>query len=182
LALTPNGVDHFRVEHVTTRDARLEVGPSSPLATPNQMSSLLSGGFPTCNSEPSSPSMSVTPDMVKSVTPDNNANNAPHRFRAMRNILGVAPASWLTDRSIIENLLAAIGEQPGTMDESLKAKEWHVAMKDELTSIEENETWSQVHLPKGHRAIGLKWVFKLKRDEHGNVIRHKARLIAKGYV
>jgi hypothetical protein len=55
-------------------------------------------------------------------------------------------------------------------------------MKEELTSIEENETWSLVHLPKGHHAIGLKWVFKLKRDEHANIIQHKARLIAKGYV
>jgi hypothetical protein len=55
-------------------------------------------------------------------------------------------------------------------------------MKEELTSIEENETLSLVHLPKGHRAIGLKWIFKLKCDEHGNIIQHKARLVAKGYV
>jgi hypothetical protein len=28
----------------------------------------------------------------------------------------------------------------------------------------------------------LKWVFKLKHDEHGDVVKHKARLVAKGYV
>jgi hypothetical protein len=32
----------------------------------------------------------------------------------------------------------------------------------------------------GHRAIGLKWVFKVK-DPEGNIIKHKARLVAKGY-
>ena len=29
--------------------------------------------------------------------------------------------------------------------------------------------------------IGLKWVFKVKRDEHGAVSKHKARLVVKGY-
>jgi hypothetical protein len=28
----------------------------------------------------------------------------------------------------------------------------------------------------------LKWVFKEKHDEHDNVVKHKTRLVAKGYV
>jgi hypothetical protein len=39
-----------------------------------------------------------------------------------------------------------------------------------------------VNLPTGQRAIGLKWVFKIKKDEYENVTKHKARLVAKGYV
>ena len=34
----------------------------------------------------------------------------------------------------------------------------------------------------GHRPITLKWVFKLKKDEQGVVIKHKARLVARGFV
>ena len=34
----------------------------------------------------------------------------------------------------------------------------------------------------GRRAIGLKWVFKLKRNEEREVVKHKACLVAKGYV
>ena len=37
-------------------------------------------------------------------------------------------------------------------------------------------------MPLGHRAIGLKWVFKLERNEEGEVVKHKARLMAKNYV
>ncbi|GJR60257.1 putative ribonuclease H-like domain-containing protein [Tanacetum coccineum] len=40
---------------------------------------------------------------------------------------------------------------------------------------------SFVELPKGHRAIGTKWVYRNKKDERGIVIRNKARLVAQGH-
>lgn len=55
-------------------------------------------------------------------------------------------------------------------------------MLDEITAIEENATWELVDLPPGHRPIGLKWVFKLKKDAAGNIVKRKARLVTKGYV
>jgi hypothetical protein len=64
-------------------------------------------------------------------------------------------------------LLAAIGDEPATAEEALKIKEWRAAMMEELSLIKENKTWSLVDLPRGHKAIGLKWVFKLKHDEQG---------------
>jgi len=54
-------------------------------------------------------------------------------------------------------------------------------MKSELQSIEENKTWQLVSLPKGQKAIGLKWVYKVKRDPEENIVKHKARFVAKGY-
>jgi hypothetical protein len=47
-------------------------------------------------------------------------------------------------------------------------------MEEELRAIEENRTWTLTKLPLGRRAIGLKWVFKVKKDEHGAVVRDKA--------
>ncbi|GJX39378.1 putative ribonuclease H-like domain-containing protein [Tanacetum coccineum] len=41
--------------------------------------------------------------------------------------------------------------------------------------------WVLVDLPKGHRAIGTKWVYRNKKDEMGIVIRNKARLVAQGH-
>ncbi|GJS21640.1 ribonuclease H-like domain, reverse transcriptase, RNA-dependent DNA polymerase [Tanacetum coccineum] len=55
-------------------------------------------------------------------------------------------------------------------------------MKVELDSINRNNTWELTTLPRGHKAIGLKWVFKTKKDANGNIIKHKARLVAKGYI
>ena len=54
-------------------------------------------------------------------------------------------------------------------------------MQEEMDSIIDNKTWSLVDLPACHRTIGLKWVYKVKRDEHGDIVKHKARLITKGY-
>jgi len=55
-------------------------------------------------------------------------------------------------------------------------------MLDEMTAIEANSTWALVDAPTHHRSIGLKWVFKTKRDATGIVTKYKARLVTKGYV
>jgi hypothetical protein len=39
-----------------------------------------------------------------------------------------------------------------------------------------------VDLPAGQKPIGLKWVYKLKKDSSGAIVKHKARLVVKVYV
>jgi hypothetical protein len=39
-----------------------------------------------------------------------------------------------------------------------------------MDAIEDNQTWTLCALPQGHRAIGLKWVFKLKKNDLGEVV------------
>ena len=36
-------------------------------------------------------------------------------------------------------------------------------------------------LPEGRNPVGCKWVYNIKRDRHGNVIRYKVRLVAQGF-
>jgi hypothetical protein len=38
-----------------------------------------------------------------------------------------------------------------------------------------------VPLPEGKKAIGCKWVYKVKHNSDGRISRYKARLVAKGY-
>ena len=54
-------------------------------------------------------------------------------------------------------------------------------MLEEMKAIEENETCELVDPPQGCRPIGLKWVYKVKRDERGTIVKHKACLDARGF-
>jgi hypothetical protein len=54
-------------------------------------------------------------------------------------------------------------------------------MNMEMRVIKKNETWKLTTLPAGAKKIGVKWVFKIKFNEKGNVDKHKARLVAKRY-
>ncbi len=65
--------------------------------------------------------------------------------------------------------------------ESSMNKEWRNAMDEEISSLMENKTWNLVKLPGGKKPIGCKWIYKTKCDEHGNVVRYKARLVAQGF-
>nr|GEY48038.1 ribonuclease H-like domain, reverse transcriptase, RNA-dependent DNA polymerase [Tanacetum cinerariifolium] len=73
-------------------------------------------------------------------------------------------------------------DEPKNYKEASRDQKLIEAMKVELDSINRNNTWELTTLPKGHKAIGLKWVFKTKKDANGNIIKHKARLVAKGYI
>ena len=75
-------------------------------------------------------------------------------------------------------------EEPKTFNQALinpRRENWLKAMNEELNAIEKNQTWTLVDLPDGRKAIGCKWVFKLKRDEKGEIARFKARLVAQGF-
>ena len=54
-------------------------------------------------------------------------------------------------------------------------------MQEELKSISDNETWELMDLPEGRKAIGSKWVYKVKYNQDGSVARYKARLVAQGF-
>ena len=74
--------------------------------------------------------------------------------------------------------------EPKTFKQAIScadADKWKKAMEEEIKSINHNKTWDLVKLPKNKRAIGCKWVYKLKRDENGEICTYKARLVAQGF-
>lgn len=84
-------------------------------------------------------------------------------------------------KNVAAHLFMVSAEEPLSLAEAERNARWWKAMKEELQAIEENQTWILTELPQDRRAIGLKWVFKVKKDENGKVVRHKARLVVKGY-
>ena len=59
--------------------------------------------------------------------------------------------------------------------------EWEKAMYEELKMLEEAGTWEISDLPVGANLVGSKWVFHIKKDATGRVVRYKARLVAQGF-
>ncbi|KAG6578193.1 Gag-Pol polyprotein [Phytophthora cinnamomi] len=78
----------------------------------------------------------------------------------------------------------SVGEMPTTFKsamESSDAAKWKEACDSEYDSLLKNKTWEVVPLPKGRKAIGNRWVFRVKENQAGEVERFKARLVAKGF-
>ena len=61
------------------------------------------------------------------------------------------------------------------------AHKWLEAARVEMDQLIKNGTWERVQLPQDRKAIGSKWVFKIKRDGEGNIERYKGRLVAQGF-
>ena len=68
---------------------------------------------------------------------------------------------------------------PTTFEEAVQSSKCRAASNLEIEVIELNETWELTNLPKGTKKIGVKWVFKTKLNENGEVDKYKARLVQK---
>jgi hypothetical protein len=85
---------------------------------------------------------------------------------------------------VIEWVLATIHGEPETLEEALRSDEshnWSAAVENELDQIEKLNTWEIVEAPPDANILKNRYVFRLKRDQTGEVAKHKARLVVKGY-
>ncbi|KAJ7971537.1 Retrovirus-related Pol polyprotein from transposon TNT 1-94 [Quillaja saponaria] len=59
------------------------------------------------------------------------------------------------------NLFCLVADsEPLFFEEAENDKKWRQAMDEEIIAIEKNDTWELANLPKDHKAIGVKWVYK----------------------
>nr|GFC30221.1 retrovirus-related Pol polyprotein from transposon TNT 1-94 [Tanacetum cinerariifolium] len=68
-----------------------------------------------------------------------------------------------------------------TYKEALTQACWIEAMHEELYEFERLEVWELVPRPDKVMVITLKWIYKVKLDELGGILKNKARLVACGY-
>ncbi|GJR48107.1 uncharacterized mitochondrial protein-like protein [Tanacetum coccineum] len=81
----------------------------------------------------------------------------------------------------VHELMLSLDKEPRNYNEAKLKPQWLKAMKTELESIVKNNTWKLIPLLKGVIPIGLKLLFKIKRNADGSIMKYKARLVAKGY-
>jgi len=55
-------------------------------------------------------------------------------------------------------------------------------MIEELDAINRNNIWELTKLPANKKAIDVKWVFKLKLKLNGEIAKHEARLVVRGFM
>ena len=75
-------------------------------------------------------------------------------------------------------------KEPHTFNQALDSPDkqhWTNAMENEMDSLYKNYVWDLVELPKDRKAVGSKWVFKIKNAADGSIERYKARLVAQGF-
>nr|GEU41270.1 retrovirus-related Pol polyprotein from transposon TNT 1-94 [Tanacetum cinerariifolium] len=84
-----------------------------------------------------------------------------------------------TSECLFADFLSKI--EPKKVSESLKHLGWVDTMQEELNQFYRNKVWTLAPLPYGKTAIGSKWVFRNKKDEHGIATKNKARLVAQDY-
>ncbi|GJW74211.1 retrovirus-related pol polyprotein from transposon TNT 1-94 [Tanacetum coccineum] len=71
--------------------------------------------------------------------------------------------------------------EPKTYKDSLTQSCWIKVMQEELNEFEHLGVWELVPRPDKVMVITLKWIYKVKLDDLGGILKNKARLVARGY-
>jgi histone deacetylase 1/2 len=115
-----------------------------------------------------SPSSSASPNLTPPAPPLLHQNDHPMVTRGKTGNL--KPKVFLAEL------------EPKTVKSALQDPKWLQAMQAEYQALMHNHTWSLVPLPPHKKAIGCKWVFRVKENPDGTVNKFKARLVAKGFL
>lgn len=74
----------------------------------------------------------------------------------------------------------ATDREPRTIYEAFTSPDWRLAAQAEYNALIRNQTWELVPVPPGRKAIGCKWLFKIKKNPDGTVAPQKGHIVAKG--
>lgn len=98
------------------------------------------------------------------------------------------PKSHVHMVTVLANLSAGYddsgSDQPLTLKEAMASAYWidfEKAMLLEFRSLIENGTWEYTDVPAGRAVLTGRWVFKIKKDRWGHILKFKARWVAHGY-
>ncbi|KAJ3529254.1 hypothetical protein NM688_g7878 [Phlebia brevispora] len=75
-------------------------------------------------------------------------------------------------------------DEPRTLQEVRNREDWpkwKEAMDKEMEQFKKTGTYEETDLPEGRKAVGCRWVFLIKRDSEGHILKYKAQLVAQGF-
>ncbi|GJV32294.1 putative ribonuclease H-like domain-containing protein [Tanacetum coccineum] len=134
-----------------------------------------------------SSSSDVIPTVVQSAAPYSEHVTKWTKDHPLDNIIGELERPVSTRLQLHEQALFCYYDaflssvEPKTYKDALTQSCWIEAMQEELNEFERLEVWELVPRPDKVMVITLKWIYKVKLDEMGGILKNKARLVARGY-
>jgi hypothetical protein len=71
--------------------------------------------------------------------------------------------------------------EPTTFAKAADQQVWREVMQEEYDSIKCNDVWEVVPRPEGKSVVTSRWLYKIKYVADGNIEKHKARFVARGF-
>ncbi|GJW81086.1 retrovirus-related pol polyprotein from transposon TNT 1-94 [Tanacetum coccineum] len=144
-------------------------------------------GVPILKNESEASSSDVIPNVVHTAAPNSEHVNKWTKDHPLENIIGELERPVSTRLQLHEQALFCYYDaflssvEPKTYKDALTQACWIEAMQEELNEFKQLEVWELVPRPDQVMVITLKWIYKVKLDEVGGIIKNKARLVARGY-
>ncbi|GJX54628.1 retrovirus-related pol polyprotein from transposon TNT 1-94 [Tanacetum coccineum] len=106
--------------------------------------------------------------------PIDNIIGNPSRSISTQKQLAI-DALWCFYNSVLSKV------EPKNFNSAVTEDCWFQAMQDKIHKFDRLDVWELVPPPDCAMFIALKWIYKVKLDEYGDVLKNKARLVSKGY-
>ncbi|GJS19970.1 retrovirus-related pol polyprotein from transposon TNT 1-94 [Tanacetum coccineum] len=139
------------------------------------------------NDSEASSSLDVIPTIVHTAAPNSEHVTKWTKDHPLDNIIGELERPVSTRLQLHEQALFCYYDafltsvEPKNYKDALTQACWIEAMQEELNEFERLEVWELVPRPDKVMVITLKWIYKVKLDELGGILKNKARLVARGY-
>ncbi|GJR46855.1 retrovirus-related pol polyprotein from transposon TNT 1-94 [Tanacetum coccineum] len=161
------------------------VAPVPVVLTGSPSSTTVDQDAPSPNSEASS--SNVIPTIVQTGAPNSEHVTKWTKDHPLDNIIGELERPVSTRLQLHEQALFCYYDafltsvEPKNYKDALTQACWIEAIKEELHQFDRLKVWELVPRPDKVMIITLKWIYKVKLDEMGGILKNKARLVAHGY-
>ncbi|GJV39784.1 retrovirus-related pol polyprotein from transposon TNT 1-94 [Tanacetum coccineum] len=142
---------------------------------------------PSPKNDSESSSLDVIPTVVHTADPNSEHVNKWTKDHPLDNIIGELERLVSTRLQLHEQALFFFfnafltSVEPKTYKDSLTQSCWIEAMQEELNEFKCLKVWELVPRLYKVMVITLKWIYKVKLDELGGILKNKSRLVARGY-
>ncbi|GKA99682.1 retrovirus-related pol polyprotein from transposon TNT 1-94 [Tanacetum coccineum] len=129
----------------------------------------------------SGPSVSISVDQDAPLgnhspsSSDHQSSSVHHGVAADHSFELATDALWCFYNSVLSKV------EPKNFKAAITEDCWFQAMQEEIHEFDRLDVWELVPPPDYAMIIALKWIYKVKLDEYGDVLKNKAHLVAKGY-